>query len=188
MNHAIFLHSNENSNGTSSYLSKRFTKPLDLKGLKWNISLYNLSMTLSWWNVSSSLGNDKLRYYSPNSLSYVEIDLEDGHYTAQTLFTHIQDKLKLTADFTPPATYPISFAIDLSDGVVSMFISAGFKVDFTGNGAGLGTLLGFDNVEYVADAVAPRNANIRNNIEQLHIRCDAISGNSTLNGSYSNIL
>lgn len=185
MNRAIFV-SSKNQTDTAD-IKKQFNRPIDLKNLKWTLSLHNLNTYYSWWNVSSDLGNDTLTYYSPNTVGYVTLNLEDGCYSAQSLFQHIQDKLMETPDFTAPSTYPFSFAMDLSDGVVTVTIEADFTIDFSVS-TGLADLLGFAHTELTDDAVAPQKANLRAGIDQILVHVDAISGNSVVDEEYSDVI
>jgi len=183
MNRLIILTS-KNQTDTGEY-TIRFSRPFDLRSLKWNASVGKISTYFSWFNISSS---NNVFKYNNGSIDRT-LTLETGCYSFQSLVEHIHDKMTALGDFTLVdgiATFSINFELDLSDGDVSMLLSDSYTVDFTG--LNIRTIFGFNSNEYTTSSVSENKANIRNGVDTVLIHCDLISGNSYYNGIESDVI
>jgi hypothetical protein len=162
--------------------------PLDLMGIKWNVSLTQLSMYNSFYNISDELQNNYFYYY--NGVTWHGVTLESGQYNFISLQDHIHDLMySVHGDATlvnNVLTYSINWEIDISDGYVSMFLSNSYQVDFTvGN---IRNLFGFNSQVYTTSKMAENRAQILGDISYLCAHLDIISGNSIHNGMQSDVI
>lgn len=185
MNRAIYLTSKDKPM-TSEYTTY-FSNPVDLKGLKWNVSLSKLNTYYSWWNITSE--NNVFKYF--NGVTDRTLVLEQGCYTIQTLVQHIKDKMVALGDYTLVSGVPefdIDMELDLSDGDVSLIIQGGsdYTVDFTD--LPIRHIFGFNSQVYTTSAVSERKSDIMNGVTEILLHCDLVSGNTYYNGQQSDIL
>lgn len=184
MNKSIIITS-EGQTNTHDF-TVRMQSPIDLQGLKWNLSLHQLTTYYSWWNISSGLGTNIFKYF--NGLVNRTLTLEEGQYSFVTLVDHIHDKMIALGDYTAgtPPLFDVNFEMDLSDGFVTMLLANGDTVDFTG--LNIRTIFGFASQIYNASTVAPKVANIRYGTDLLQLHVDVIGGNTVYNGVDSDVI
>lgn len=183
MNKLLILTS-KNQTNTADY-SIRFPQPIDLRSLRWNASLSKISTYFSWFNITTV--NNVFKYN--NAVIDRTLTLETGQYTFQSLVDHIHDKMVALGDFTLVTSSPvfdINMEMDLSDGDVSLLLTGGYSVDFTG--LEIRKVFGFNSDVYSASTISENKADIRAGVDTILVHCDIIGGNSYYNGNQSDVI
>jgi len=107
-------------------------------------------------NVSSAIGNNIFRYYSPVSSSWKTITVPDGAYNATTYMNAIVPTLITNGDATTQGTspqtytYPINIIDNQSTDRLTITLNADYQLDFTN--VALATLFGFTAQTFDAPA------------------------------------
>ena len=185
MNKAITITSNGQAD--TADFTIRLNRPIDLQGLKWNISLNQLITYNSWWNISDELGNTTFKYN--NGTVDRTLNLEPGNYSFSALVDHIHDKMVALGDYTlvnGDPVFSINFEMDISDGYVSLILTDSYTVDFTN--LNIRNIFGFASQVYNASTVAPNKANIRYGVDFILLHLNIVGGNSIFNGRDSDVI
>jgi hypothetical protein len=165
----------------------RFSIPISLEGLKWNIALCKLTTYYSWYNISAAIGNNTF-VYNNGSVDRT-LTLEDGTYMFEELVSQIQDLMVALGDYTVVSgqnVFDINFSLDPSDGFVTVLLTNGYSIDFTD--LDIRTIFGADSAIYNTSVTFPNPADIRNGVDTILVHLDTISGNSYLNGNSSDVV
>lgn len=167
--------------------SVRFPNPINLEGLKWNIALSHITTYYSWYNISSSIGNNIFKYN--NGSVDRTLTLENGTYMFEELITQIHDMMVALGDYSVVAgknVFDINFSLDPSDGYVTLLLTNSYSVDFTG--LLIRNIFGAASAVYSSSATFPNPADIRNGIDTILVHLDTVSGNSYFNGNTSDTI
>ena len=156
-------------------------------GLKYEIALLQLNTYYSWYNVSSTLGNDVFKYY--NGTTWQTGTLANGVYSFTSLVNEIQNVLMYgNGDYiagTPP-TYNINFSLDVSTQYIDITLTNSFQIDWTVSK--LRTIFGMNSVVQSASQWANNMSNFTNSVDAIRVHYSDISAQTIADGSPSDIL
>ena len=125
----------------------------------WSMALSHLNMTYSWYNISSELKNNELKYSKDSGSNWIKIELPDGVYSYNDLQSYINEEIgeqnKITFNFLYSRhkikiELESSYQLDLSEGEFAK-------------------LLGFDKKVITSSEVGVYKPNITNSIDNVHI-------------------
>lgn len=156
-----YMNNRTNTNNISTYniASYTFTLPEKLTDIK-SISVVNAEIPMTYYNISSSIGNNYFKLRSDyNSSTYSKmVIIPDGQYTNSSLVTYLSSLFSQVSYQNQSSVITCSL---ISNGTSSFVVSSGsgyfyidFAVDKTGNPDKfnfknkLGWLLGFRNLTY----------------------------------------
>lgn len=137
--------------GESHDFVTRFTPPLKLPENA-RVCLLQASVSNTWSNVSSSLGNT-FRYHNGTTWRSM-ITLSSGQYGVAGIEAALHQAMRDNSDYTagPPESFSIAMSGSEADGLVYITISNSFQLELTT----IGTLLGFANATVLdSDGVHP---------------------------------
>lgn len=184
----MFELSNDGKNLTSTngYMdfTTRFAKSIELEG-EWEVALHSLFTWFSFFNCSAQLGNNVVAYN--NGVADKTVTFPDGNYTLGQLEAELHRQMKANGDYTVVDgvdTFDIQLKPNYSTLRVEITLSNGYTLDLTQSTFNI--LIGFDSVVVSTNGVnvGTQLADITNEIDNLIINCDIVSG-SYRNGSDS---
>lgn len=187
MSYLITL-SNDGKNLQYMNFLTRFSKSLNFGNKEMEIGLHELYTWFSFFNCSTELGNNTLQYN--NGTTNRLITIPDGNYTLSQLDREIKRQMKAFGDFQTvnnEEIYDINFAANYSTLRVELELKNNYSVDLTISDFNI--LLGFNKAVYNFQGitVGQELADITNQIENLQLNTDVISGSYT-NGVEGNVL
>jgi hypothetical protein len=171
-------------------ITYRFEPPLELPK-NYEVGITGGSIVASNPNILSAYGNNVFRYSNDNGTTWFNIVLPDGTYIVDDINTELHKGLKANGHYTAPDIYPINLSINLYLLRVVITLTTNYRVDFTGVGAGLGSILGFNSQIYTAtENTAQNNGKISDRLRQYFVQTDIIKGGiiSSENSAQSGIL
>lgn len=127
-----------------------------------------ITMTYSWYNISASFNNNKIRYRKTigSDTSIKDIDFPDGMYSYSDINNYIQNTTGKDGD-----DYPISVSFDLSlfKSVITMMPN--YELDLSVSDFNF--ILGFDkkilNQEYT---ISDRIPDLTRSVDMICVHCD----------------
>lgn len=175
------------TNQYSHDFTVKFIPSIKLDG-RWEMAFIKAHLWYSYYNISSELNNNTLRYN--NGVSYsATITIPDGQYTVGQLNTYIQSVMSDNGDFTLDTSgnevYDIVLEANQSTIRVNLTLTNSYTLDLTLSDLYL--LLGFAQEEISVSGDAPNVANINNSINTLDIHNSLITTNFN-NSSKSDII
>ncbi|PFX14257.1 Pulmonary surfactant-associated protein D [Stylophora pistillata] len=166
----IYLNSLTCNNGPSQNLTTSFNPVMRLDpNREYFLALDEIAMSYSWYNVSSSYDNNKLKYSNDSGTTWHEIELPDGNFAYSELNAYVQRELEgskhsktgITIKFVP-ALFKV--LIGLEDG---------FQIDLqTGNFA---DLIGFTKKVVTTTSYGEKSPDITRSVDDIYIRTNIIS-------------
>lgn len=179
----------DNALGSSSDFTTSYPNQIDCQG--WEIGLHSCTLYYSWTNISSSAGNNIIRY-STDAFETVETDITipDGIYSITDLNAFIASQLFLRGHYTGTALEPVySLAIlpNMNTLRTVVYLAGDYQLDMS---AGyLYQLLGLESKIYEATEQGISKVDVNGGIDQLYINLDVIdesySGDSRSEAIYS---
>ena len=154
-----------------------------------DIALNRLSMTYSWYNISDSYKNNKIKYSTDSGNSWETIDFVDGMYSYSDLDDYIHqymdNKKHSSEDKKGENVYHININFIESSFKVLISVDNNYQLDL--RGTKFGDLIGFDEKIITQTEYGSRLPNITNSIDVLNINSDVIS-DSIVNGVNTNTI
>lgn len=133
-----------------SYLNAIINPTIQLPDTNWEVALVGGSLVNSVANVSSSLGNNSLRYSVNAGVDYFTVTFPTGSYSTTGIQNQMITAMDTNGHYTVSGSgervYPITFSVNLSLLRVTLKLNADCRVDFTVST--LYDLLGFNNQIY----------------------------------------
>eukprot|EP00942_MAST-04A_sp_MAST-4A-sp1_P013733 g13733.t1 len=158
------------------------------KNTEYELALVSSQFFYSFFNISSTNGNNNLRYaYSTNggaSFTNIDVTFEDGIYSISQINTKLEQSLQGLNFFTTTdgvKNYPIVISPNFSTLKVqinlnqSMIAGTTFRVDFTTTNS-LKSLLGFTSIVVSSTSSGANVADITAGVINLVIHCSIITG------------
>lgn len=186
-NFSIILNSKNHPN-TADFTTV-FPRPIELKGLQYQIALTRLDTSYSWYNISAELGNNIFKYNNGTDDQVLTID--NGCYSFVSLVNEIHDLMIVAGDYTvvdDKNVFSINFELDLSDSHTNMFISDSYTVDFTTTAAGLAKIFGFNSAVYSTSTLSQQKSNILNDSSYIYVHLDIVSGSTYIDGQSTDVI
>ena len=169
-------------NSKSHDFTIRINPPIEFDSNKdYYLALDSISMSYSWYNVSTKYLNNVVSYSHDSGITFTNITLPDGNYSYDELSLYIQRELKAnghTEDGITLSFVPSLFKVFLS-------LKSGFQLD-TIKGE-FGRLIGFGKQIYRSSTYGPNLPDITRSVDNILIHTDIISG-SVVSSNYSDVL
>ncbi|PFX11744.1 Collagen-like protein 6 [Stylophora pistillata] len=145
------------------------------------VALDEVAMSYSWYNVSSSYDNNKLKYSHDSGMTWHEIELPDGNFAYSELNAYVQRELEgskhsktgITIKFVPAL---LKVLIGLEDG---------YQVDV--RGGNFADLIGFTKKIVTTTSYGEKSPDITRSVDDIYIRTNIIS-ESVVGGMQSDVL
>ena len=145
------------------------------------IALDSISMSYSWYNVSSEYNNNTLKYSQDSGKSWHTITLSNGNYSYEELNNYIQREIESNGHTKDGIS--IEFVSSLFK--VLLTLKSGFQVDLkTGD---FKDLLGFEKKIYTATQYSPKLPDITRSVDNVFIHTNIIS-DSVCSSNQSDVL
>ena len=180
-------HSVKNQNGNKpSDFTIKYTNPIILDpNRKYEIGLNRIiSMSFTWFNITSELNNQKIRFSSDSGANWKELVFNPGVWNYIDFNTFLKDNTKTGTASNP--VYPISLEFDDTIFRTIITLAQNYQLDLTQSD--FNDLIGFNkqvltNAENVGDYIP----NLSQDREILNIHSDLIS-DSLVDGDETDII
>ncbi|PFX12411.1 hypothetical protein AWC38_SpisGene23641 [Stylophora pistillata] len=140
-----------------------------------------INMSFTWFNVKSSLDNQKIKYSKDNGSTYTEFTLPAGLRTYKNFNEYIKSQTKID-----DKTYPITLKFDDTIFRVEIRLANNYKLDL--RDSNFNDLIGFERVVLSSGTHAgPKIPNLSQDTEILNIHCDLID-QSMVDGQETDII
>ena len=184
MEREIVLTSYNNKSGKNkpSDFTTRSVQPITLdKNRQYVIGLNRIiNMSFTWFNVNSSLNNQKLKYSKDNGTSFTEIELPAGVWSYEDFDNYIKS---LTKDNN---TYPITLEFDKTIFRVEITLANNYQLDL--RESNFNELIGFNKALLTSGThVGAKVPNLSQDTDLLNIHCDLIN-ESMVDGQETDII
>ena len=159
------------NNDTQSHdFTVRFNPGIELDNNKnYQLALGSISMSYSWYNVSSDYNNNILKYSQDSGKTWHTITIPNGNFSYKQLNSYIQSVI--VSNGHAKDGFKIKFVSALFK--VLLTLKSGFQVDLkTGD---FGKLLGFEKKIYTASGYSPKLPDITRKVDNVLIHTNLIS-------------
>jgi len=185
-----------NTSLLTGYTSENFkiniTPPLLLsRDHEYCAYILKMSMWNSYHNISSTLGNNTLKYIKPDDTE-ITITLPNGAYNIEAFDYTVKRLMHDNGDYIAGLTglnddqYYISFIPNDANGRVRLELIGSYKLDCqVGN---LYNYLGCLNDKIYDTSTFFENEAQINNVSSIQLHCNIIRGNSYVNGNRSDVI
>ena len=166
--------SHESSNKPSDF-TIRCARPIQLDPNKqYELGLSRIiSMAFTWFNITSNLGNQLIRYSSNGGSTWTNITFPAGVWNYKYINRFIQAKTKTGTSDKP--SYPISLTFDNATFRVVINLATNYQIDL--RSSNFGDLIGFNKKTLSAsENISDYTPNLSQDREMLYIHCNLISG------------
>ena len=183
MNRPLFINSVDGSvNSKSHDFTIRFNPELHLDNNKnYYVALDSITMSYSWYNVSSSFNNNTIKYSHDSGRTWTQIALPNSNYSHEELSAYLQRALE-TNGYSKTGI-EIKFVLSLFE--VLMTLEKKFQVDLrTGD---FTDLIGFKKGIIRATGYREKLPNITRSVDNIFIHTNIIS-ESVVAGKESDVL
>lgn len=175
----------QNGNKPSDF-TIRYTKPIKLDPNKrYELGLDRIiTMAFTWFNITSSLSNQLIKYSSDGGSTWRNITFPPGVWSYEGFDNFIKAKTKTRTSSKP--TYPISLAVDDVTFKTVIKLATNYQLDL--RPSNFGDLIGFNKkVLSASENISDYTPNLSQDTEILNIHCDLIS-ESLVDGEETDII
>ncbi|DAC81728.1 TPA_asm: penton [Stylophora coral adintovirus] len=145
------------------------------------VALDSLSMSYSWYNVSSSYNNNKLKYSHDSGTTWTEIELPNGNFSYSQLNAYVQRYLESAKH--SKTGIEIKFVPALFKVLIGL--EDGYQVDLrTGDFA---DLIGFTKKVVTATSYGDKLPDITRSADDIYIHTNIIS-ESVVGGKHADVI
>ena len=144
---------------------------------QYEIALVKSNMWYSWYNISSAIGNNQVKYYNPVDSVELTITFPDGFYSVADINDRFETVLGSNIKVVP----------NFQTFRVQVQLASGWELRLSNN-AGFASLLGFGAVDITTTTTATLPADITRGITSILISCDIVEPNSKENDLETNLL
>ena len=172
-------------NGPSDFTIK-YNQPIILDpNRQYEIGLSRIiSMSFTWFNITSDLDNQKIRYSSNDGRTWKDIIFPPGTWNYVSFNNFIKEKTKVKTSIG--TTYPITLKFDNTTFKTTINLAAHYGLDLTKSN--FGDLIGFNKgILMNNENVGNYTPNLSQDTEILNIHCDLIS-DSLVDGDETDII
>ena len=168
-------HSVKNKNGNKpSDFTIKYTNPIILdQNRQYEIGLNRIiSMSFTWFNITSELNNQKIRFSSDSGANWKELVFNPGVWNYIDFNTFLKDNTKTGTASNP--VYPISLEFDDTIFRTIITLAQNYQLDLTKSD--FNDLIGFNKkILTSSENVGDHIPNLSQDREILNIHCDLIS-------------
>ena len=168
-------HSVKNKNGNKpSDFTIKYTNPIILDpNRQYEIGLNRIiSMSFTWFNITSELDNQKIRFSSDSGANWKELVFNPGVWNYIDFNTFLKDNTKTGTASNP--VYPISLEFDDTIFRTIITLAQNYQLDLTKSD--FNDLIGFDKkILSSSQNIGDHIPNLSQDREILNIHCDLIS-------------
>ncbi|PFX13109.1 Pulmonary surfactant-associated protein D [Stylophora pistillata] len=166
----IYLNSVNCARGSSHDFTTSFNPVMRLEpNREYFVALDEVAMSYSWYNVSSSYDNNKLKFSHDSGTTWTEIELPNGNFAYSELNAYVQRELEsakhsktgITIKFVPAL---LKVLIGLEDG---------YQVDV--RGGNFADLIGFTKKIVTTTSYGEKSPDITRSVDDIYIRTNIIS-------------
>jgi len=176
----------EDKKNKPSDFTIRYNKPIILDpNRQYEIGLSRIiSMSFTWFNITSKLNNQKIKYSSDGGKTWKDITFPPGTWNYVSFNHFIKEKTKVkTSNAT---TYPITLKFDNTTFKTKINLAANYRLDLTTSN--FGDLIGFNKrILTNSENIGDYTPNLSQETEILNIHCDLIS-ESLVDGNETDII
>ena len=180
-------HSVKNKNGNKpSDFTIKYTNPIILDpNRQYEIGLNRIiSMSFTWFNITSELNNQKIRFSSDSGANWKELVFNPGVWNYVDFNTFLKDNTKTGTASNP--VYPISLEFDDTIFRTIISLAQNYQLDLTQSE--FNDLIGFNKKILTSSKnVGDHIPNLSQDREILNIHCDLIS-DSLVDGDETDII
>ena len=183
MKDPLFINSVDHTENSKSHdFTMRFNPELNLDNNKnYYVALDSISMSYSWYNVSSSFNNNMIKYSHDSGLTWTQIVFSNGNYS----YEEINDYLERALETNGHSKKGIEIKFVSSLYKVFMSLEKEFQLDLrTGDFA---YLIGFNKGIVRATGYGEKFPNISRSVDNIFIHTNIIS-ESIVGGKESDVL
>ena len=175
MNTALVLSSNnvkKQKKNKPSDFTIRYNQPIILDPNKqYELGLDQLSMAFTWFNITSELNNQKIKYSSDDGKTWKDIIFPPGVWNYLSFNDFIKQQTKIeTASST---TYPITLEFNNTTFKTVVNLATNYQLDLTTSN--FNDLIGFKKRILTSSSNGDYTPNLSQDTEILNIHCDLIS-------------
>lgn len=152
---------------------------------KYYLALDKLNMSYLWYNISTTYGNNKIKYSHDDGTTWSTIVFPNGNYSYQDLNYYIQEVIKENKHTVSNTEVGVSLSFESSVFKVLVTLSDNYKIDL--QEGKFNDLIGFDKVIINKTSYNAKLPNITNSIDSLMLRCSLLS-ESIVSGIESDVL
>ena len=185
----LVLSSNKIKKGTKnkpSDFTMRYNRPIILDANKqYEIGLVRImSMSFSWFNITSKLGNQKIRYSSDAGKTWTDLIFPPGIWNYVGFNDVIKENTKIK--ILDKTSYPITLQFSNETLKTIVNLAANYQLDLTKSN--FNDLIGFNKqILTKSRNVGDYTPNLSQDREILNIHCDLIS-DSLVDEDYTDII
>jgi len=185
----LVLSSHKIKKGTKnkpSDFTMRYNRPIILDANKqYEIGLVRIiSMSFTWYNITSNLDNQKIRYSSDAGKTWTDITFPPGTWNYVGFNNVIKENTKIK--ISDKTSYPITLKFNNETLKTIVNLAANYQLDLTTSN--FNDLIGFNKqILTKSRNVGDYTPNLSQDTEILNIHCDLIS-NSLVDGDDTDII
>lgn len=179
-----------NSTDTSDNFSVILNPPIVLDNKEdWSVGLVSISCWYNFYNITSTRGNNIIRYSPDSGSNWYNVTLPNGLYAIEDINTSLQQQIENNGHDVNKLTIVANY----SQLKVQVYVAAGsnFQIDLQSGVSSIHDFLGFDSQIITAEGftTAENNANITNDINNLMVHCTLVDSRFSYdNGGRSQII
>ena len=128
----------------------------------------------SWYNINSTLNNNKISYSHDNGSTNTVITFPDGVYDYNDIKNHIKSSLKANGHTVDKTTPGIKLVFSTSRFRVYVLLSTGYSVDLRGVDRNFNDLIGFTKMNITTSLFGQVLPNITNYVDNIKIKASLI--------------
>ena len=152
----------------------RYSKPIILDPNKqYELGLARIiSMSFTWFNITSKLNNQKIKYSSDGGKTWKDIIFPPGTWNYVSFNDFIKQQTKITTSNS--TTYPITLKFNSTTFKTTVNLATNYQLDLTTSN--FNDLIGFNKRILTSSSNGDYTPNLSQDTEILNIHCDLISG------------
>ena len=151
----------------------RFNQPIILDpNRQYGLGLGRIiSMSFTWFNITSELNNQKIKYSSDGGKTWKDIIFPPGTWNYVSFNDFIKQQTKITT--SSATTYPITLKFNNTTFKTTVNLATNYRLDLTTSN--FGDLIGFNKRILTSSSDGDYTPNLSQDTEILNIHCDLIS-------------
>lgn len=179
----LYLDSINGWRGSKSHdFTIRLSPELELnKNKDCYVAVDSISMSYSWYNVSSTYGNNSFKYSHDGGVSWTTITLPNGNYTYNDIESYVQQVLSSNTH----SKTGVEFRCVKQYYRVLVSLEQNYQLDL--RDGEFADLIGFDKAVVTATSYGARLPNITRSVDNIFVHTNLIS-DSIVSGIHSDVI